>query len=460
MNQTRRDFLRTICYSTLGTAAVLSGTDRIFRAQALAAAADPTDYKALVCVFLFGGNDANNTVVPLDDYASYAAVRGDLALPQNALLPIKPPSDGRAFGLHPSLARLQGLWQQGKVGIVTNVGTLVEPLTRDEYKAHPELRPAQLFSHPDQQRGWQTAYATGPIGSGWGGRTADLIHGGNATFPASTSIDRLSIFSTGTTTSPLVLPAAPTPLNQALVLKRKGDMADGSALRTLLGIASDETSPTLVRAAARVNTRAIDDSLALNVDPVINTQFPDASLANALKQIAKLISFGRSINLSRQIFFCSLGGFDTHGNQGRETGTQATLLNTVSEAMGAFYDATVELGVASQVTTFTMSDFSRTFKPAGSGAGVGSDHAWGSHQFVMGGAVKGGDFYGRFPTLALNGPDDTDEGSTARGRWIPTTAVDQFGATLASWFGVSSSDLALVFPNIGKFAAADLGFML
>ena len=460
MNQTRRDFLRTICYSTLGTAAVLSGTDRIFQAQALAAATDPTDYKALVCVFLFGGNDANNTVVPLDDYAGYAAVRGDLALPQNTLLPIKPPSDGRAFGLHPSLTRLQGLWQRGKVGIVTNVGTLVEPLTRDEYKAHPELRPVQLFSHPDQQRGWQTAYATGPIGSGWGGRTTDLIQGGNVTFPASTSIDRLSIFSTGTTTSPLVLPAAPTPLNQALVLKRKGDIADGSALRTLLNTASDETSPTLVRAAARVNTRAIDDSLALNVDPVINTQFPDTSLANALKQIAKLISFGRSINLSRQIFFCSLGGFDTHGNQGRETGTQATLLSTVSEAMGAFYDATVELGVASHVTTFTMSDFSRTFKPAGSGAGVGSDHAWGSHQFVMGDAVKGGDFYGHFPTLALNGPDDTDEGSNARGRWIPTTAVDQFGATLATWFGVSSGDLALVFPNIGKFDTANLGFML
>ena len=459
MNQTRRDFFRTIGYSALGAAAVLSGTDRLFRAQALAAATDPIDYKALVCVFLFGGNDSNNTVVPLDDYAGYAAVRGDLALPQATLLPIKPASDGRTFGLHPSLARLHGLWQQGKVGIVTNVGTLVEPLTRDEYKTHPELRPAQLFSHPDQQREWQTAYATGPISSGWGGRTADLIQTPNVTFPATTSIDRLSIFATGQTTNPLVLPPAPTPLNQALVLKRKGDTANGSSLRTLLVMASNETSPTLVRAAARINARAIDNSLALNIDPVINTQFPDTSLANALKQIAKLISFGRSINLSRQIFFCSLGGFDTHSNQGRETGTQAILLSTVSEAMGAFYDATVELGVTSQVTTFTMSDFSRTFKPAGSGAGVGSDHAWGSHQFVMGDAVKGGNFYGRFPTLALNGPDDTDEGNNARGRWIPTTAVDQFAATLATWFGVSSSDLALVFPNIGNFDTANLGFM-
>jgi uncharacterized protein (DUF1501 family) len=459
MDQTRRNFLRTLCYGTLGSAAMLSGTDRLFRAQALAAPADPADYKALVCVFLFGGNDSNNTVVPRDEYASYAAVRGDLALPQATLLPIKPPSDGRTFGLHPSLTRLHELWQQGKVGIVTNVGTLVEPLTRDAYKTHPELRPVQLFSHPDQQRGWQTAYASGPIGSGWGGRTADLIQIPNATFPTTTSIDRLSIFATGNTTSPLVLPPAPTSLNQTLVLRRKGDTAEGSALRTLLDIASDETLPTLVRAAARINVRAIDNSLALNVDPVINTQFPDTSLANALKQIAKLISFGRSINLSRQIFFCSLGGFDTHGNQGQETGTQATLLKTVSDAIGAFYDATVELGVASQVTTFTMSDFSRTFKPAGSGAGVGSDHAWGSHQFVMGDSVNGGDFYGRFPTLALNGPDDTDEGGNARGRWIPTTSVDQFASTLATWFGVSSSDLALVFPNIGKFDVTDLGFM-
>lgn len=460
MHQTRRAFLRTLACGAIGSAAVVSGTARLFQAQALAASGAPTDYKALVCVFLFGGNDSNNTVVPLDDYVGYAAVRGELALPQASLLPIKPPSDGRNFGLHPSLTRLHELWQQGKVGVIANVGTLIEPLTRDAYHAHPELRPVQLFSHPDQQRGWQTAFATGPISSGWGGRVADVYQTSHTVFPTTTSIDRLSLFATGNATSPLVVPSAPTPLNQTLVLKHKGDTADGSALRTLLDLASSEGSPTLVRAAARINARAIENSLALNVDPTINTQFPDTSLANALKQAAKLIAFGRSINLSRQIFFCSLGGFDTHGNQGRETGTQATLLQTVSDAMGAFYDATVELGVASQVTTFTMSDFSRTFKSAGSGAGVGSDHAWGSHQFVMGDSVKGGDFYGRFPTLALNSPDDIDEGPTARGRWIPTMSVDQFGATLATWFGVSTSDLAHVFPHIGKFDTVNLGFML
>jgi uncharacterized protein (DUF1501 family) len=166
------------------------------------------------------------------------------------------------------------------------------------------------------------------------------------------------------------------------------------------------------------------------------------------------------LGLTRQIFFCSLGGFDTHSAQGATSGTQAGLLDTVSEAMGAFYDATVELGLASQVTTFTLSDFSRTLKPAGTGGAAGSDHAWGSHHVVMGDAVAGGDFYGDFPTLALNGPDDADSGASARGRWIPTTAVDQYAATLALWFGVSPTDLPTVLPNIGRFATPNLGFMI
>jgi len=459
MKQSRRDFLRTLGCGALSTAAFLTGADRFFMINALAAPNVPADYKALVCIFLYGGNDANNTVIPIDGYTGYATVRGSIAIPQASLLPITPPSDGHTFGLHPSLKRLHGLWQQGKVAIITNVGPLIEPLTRTQFKTHPELVPYQLFSHSDQQSEWQSSYANGPLPSGWGGRIADLTQDDATGFPTIMSVAGVTLFTAGKTTSPLALPPAPTPLNQALALSRPGDTAEGSAFRTLLDQGSTNSSPTLVRAAAQISSRAVANSLALNVDPVINTAFPDTPLANELKQVAKFIKFSRDLGIRRQIFFCALGGFDTHSNQGGETGTQATLLGLVSEAMGALYDATIEIGVSSQVTTFTMSDFSRTFKPAGTGAGTGTDHAWGSHQFVLGDAVAGGNFYGLYPTLALSGPDDTDDGANARGRWIPTTAVDQYAGTLATWFGLSPGDLSLVFPNIGHFATPNLGFL-
>ncbi|MGB8509787.1 MAG: DUF1501 domain-containing protein, partial [Pyrinomonadaceae bacterium] len=197
------------------------------------------------------------------------------------------------------------------------------------------------------------------------------------------------------------------------------------------------------------------------VSPTILTPFPNpsTSLSRQLLQVARLIKASidptAGINMKRQIFFCSLGGFDSHSSQ-RSAGSQDGLLTQVSQAMNAFYNATVELGVANNVTTFTLSDFGRTFQPAGSGAGVGSDHGWGSHHLVMGGAVRGGDFYGRYPTLALGGPDDTD----TRGRWIPSTAVEQYAATLSTWYGLSGSDLPAVFPLLNRFSPNNLGFML
>ena len=228
---------------------------------------------------------------------------------------------------------------------------------------------------------------------------------------------------------------------------------------------------TLVRGANRVTGEAVATERAFRStgDPAVPPfpLNPRTSLGNPLEQIAKVISVRNELGMSRQIFFCSLGGFDTHNAQvvggTPATGTHANLLLQVSDAMKAFYDATVQLGVASQVTTFTLSDFSRTWVPNGT---LGTDHAWGSHQFVMGGSVRGGDFYGIagsngtvFPTLTANGPDDTDEGGNARGRWIPTVAIDQYGATLASWVGVSNADLAAVFPNIGRFGQSNLGFL-
>jgi uncharacterized protein (DUF1501 family) len=460
MTRTRREFLRDIGCGALTATAVVTGARDLLGITSLAAAAGPTDYKALVCIFLFGGNDANNTVIPVDGYSAYAAARGALAVPQAQVLPISVPSAGATFGLHPSLPRLRALWQARHLAIVTNVGPLVAPLTRTQYQSNAVPKPYQLFSHSDQQTGWQSGYATRPIPTGWGGRVADVIQASSGGFPTIASIGSVTLFSLGARTSPVSLPPAPTALNRALALQRGDDAATGSAFRQLLDLGAAPTSPLLVQEAADVGARLLADGKALSTDPPLATVFPNTSLGNQLKQAAKLMALRDALGLQRQVFFCSLGGFDTHSSQGVTGGAQPDLLTTLDNAMGAFYDATVELGLASQVTTFTMSDFSRTLKPAGSGGAVGSDHAWGGHHFVMGGAVTGGDFYGTFPTLVLNGPNDADSGTNARGRWIPTVAVDQYAATLAQWFGVSATDLPTVLPNIGRFATTNLGFML
>ena len=265
---------------------------------------------------------------------------------------------------------------------------------------------------------------------------------------------------------------APTRLDAALRLDGFTSPPDNDLryveMKRLLLLDQDKA---LVRGASRVTDEAIAMELALRStgDPAV-APFPlnpRSTLGNQLEQIAKMISVRNELGMKRQIFFCSLGGFDTHNAQvigGTPlTGTHAGLLLQVSDAMKAFYEATVQLGVASQVTTFTFSDFARTWVPNGT---LGTDHAWGSHQLVMGGSVRGRQFYGVsgsngtvFPTLAANGPDDTDQGGNARGRWIPTVAIDQYGATFASWLGVANSDLAAVFPNIGRFGPTTLGFL-
>jgi len=271
------------------------------------------------------------------------------------------------------------------------------------------------------------------------------------------------IFTRGQSTSPLSIAPAPTALNQVLVLNGFGTNADETARRTAFdSLRALDQESSLVAATGRTTQQALDIGRVLNTDVALATVFPNTTLGNQLKQVAKVIKFNAAtpaLGLARQIFFCQLGGFDTHQNQ---VSTQASLLQQVSQAVAAFYQSTVELGLDQQVTTFTLSDFGRTLQPAGSGGVVGSDHAWGSHHLVVGGAVRGGDFYGMpgpngsvFPVLQLNGPSDTDN----RGRWIPTASVEQYAATLASWYGVASSDIPVVFPNINRFPISDLGFM-
>jgi uncharacterized protein (DUF1501 family) len=439
----------------------------------LNALAQSTDYKGLVCIFLNGGNDSGNTVIPYDDYQTYFDARqsSGLALAKESLLPINVPSIGSQFAFHPSLNGLHQLWTAGKLAVVCNVGPLVEPTDRDAYRNRTVRVPLNLFSHSDQINQWQTSVSDSVSPTGWGGRTADKIANLNTTiFPPVTSVTGgTPIFTTGNVERPLAI-ASGTTLNTALRLDGFPNPPDNDprylALQNLL--AADQ-NVTLVRGASRVTGTAVGIERALRNagDPDVGT-FPSTSLGNQLKQAAKLISIRDQLGMSRQIFFCSLGGFDTHSGQvvggTPTTGTHASLLLQVSDAMKAFYDATLALGVASQVVTFTLSDFSRTWIPNGN---LGTDHAWGSHQFVVGGSVAGGEFYGVpgsngtvFPTLAASGPDDTDDGGNARGRWIPTTAIDQYGATLASWFGVSKTDLAeVVFPNIGRFGPTTLAFL-
>ena len=456
MNNSRRKFLgRT---GALTASALVGSLNRW--AVPAASAQSAGDYRALVCIFLFGGNDANNMIVPVDDYAQYAAVRtpaSGIALTQAELLPFAAPRQGgRRYGFHPAFAPLLPAFDAGKLAVIANAGPLVAPITKADYAAGRN-RPPNLFSHSDQQALWQGLVPDQPIRSGWGGRIADRIGSVNpgSALPAVVSVAGAQLVNSGLDTSPFVIPSS-----GGVVLTGQGTSAVATArynaLRALLG--TDDGSQVFA-AAAGVLQRALVTAEAAN--PVLTATLPAGGpiatafgslatgLANQLKQVARLIEARAALGARRQFFFVSMGGFDNHTAL---LANQATLYAQLVPAMKAFYDYTVAAGVAGNVTTFTMSDFSRTFV---GNSTQGTDHAWGAHQLVLGGAVRGGDIYGSFPTLALKGPDD----SGSNGSWLPTIAVEQVGATLARWFGVAEADLPYVFPHLGRFAASDLGFM-
>jgi uncharacterized protein (DUF1501 family) len=448
---TRRDFIRLACCSA-ATASMVSGLSKFGLVSALAQGT--ADYKALVCIFLFGGNDANNMIVPIDTagYANYQTIRANLALSQASLLPLQIGSQAN-FGLHPSAPELQALFNTNKsLAVLANVGTLVQPTNRQNYQKFQNL-PQNLFSHSDQQNQWQTTQLKGMPNAGWAGKVADKIapaFNNGALFPPILSVAGNTIFSTGDVTRPFTMSAGSTPGAQGFDASAAAQ-ARFLALQQLLTF---DTGVSLVQAASSVTGQAIQEGVvlanALKNIPTIQTVFPAKNgLASQLKQVAQVIAARSALNIHRQIFFCSIGGFDTHSDQ---LGTQAALLTQLSQAMSAFYQSTQELGVASNVTTFTLSEFSRTLQP---GSNAGTDHAWGGHQMILGGAVKGNSMYGAFPTLALGGPDDTG----SNGRWIPSISVDQYAATLASWFGVASTDLPAIFPNLANFTTANLGFL-
>jgi uncharacterized protein (DUF1501 family) len=450
MRISRRSFLEAM--GAVGMAASLA---RLTEGRAYGQTAD--DYRALVCVFLFGGNDGNNMVVPVDTtgYAAYATARGTgtggLALPQAQLLPLTPATGAAAYGLHPNLPDLQTLWNDGVLGMVFNVGTLLAPTTKTDYLKNTVPVPISLLSHQDQQHQWQTALSDQYSRSGWGGRIADGLPGGP--LPSVISISGNQLFAVGASSSPLALPAAGGGFGLAGF---NGSAAANARLQAMDDIRLLQEENLIVQATQTQASQALSASklvapVLAGTGSTVDGLFTGlkSSIALQLQQVARMIEARQTLGVGRQIFFVSQSSYDTHNTQLER---QGSLFADLSPALKAFYDATVQLGVAQQVTSFSLSDFGRTLQPA---SGDGSDHAWGNHHFVMGGAVRGRQTYGTFPTLQLGGPDDF----TAQGRWVPTTAVDQYAATLASWFGVSATDLPSVLPYIGRYATANLGFL-
>ena len=445
--RSRREFLK----DTLRSATLLGTAGSLAKFGEMNALATGSNYQALVCVFLLGGNDGHNTVVPLttaqQNYGAYQTARGALAIPQASLLPIANGTD--TYGLHPSLVEIQGLYNQGKAAVLANVGMLVQPITRSQYLTNNgALVPSALFSHSDQSSQWQTAIPSGTGSSGWGGRITDVMQTQNsgAIFPPVTATTGCQLFCTGVQTFPASVP----PTGMSTLDVNLTSTQTGAVMQQLL---SFDNGVQLVQAANGVMSRGnqfANTLTGLLGGVTLQTQFPAGNLLAAqLQTVAKVMAVRNQLGLSRQIFFCMLDGFDTHASQ---VETQTPLLQQLSQAVLAFYQATVELGIDGSVTTFTASEFGRTLTPSGND---GSDHAWGNHHFVIGSGVKGGKLYGNFPLLVPGGPNDAG----SRGVLIPTTAVDQYGSTLAQWFGVATTSLPQVFPNIGSFGTGKLGFL-
>jgi uncharacterized protein (DUF1501 family) len=426
--------------TTLGAAATFGHLGKM---SAFAQSAG-SDYKALVCVFLFGGNDSNNMVIPVSGQAAaqYTTLRANLAVKNPLAL------GNTGFGLHPNMPALVSLYSKGNVALNFNVGTLVAPLSRTQYQSG-SAKPANLFSHADQQQEWQTAAPLENLTTGWGGRVADLFPPATAqSCPTAISVNGNSTLLVGQTSQPASIGGDGFGL-----LGENGTAASTARDAALQQIFKLDSGVTLVQASGGILQGAIE--MAALVKNAVSTTalpvtFPQTSLAQQLAQVAQLIRARTQLGATRQIFFTSLGGFDTHTDQ---LNSQTALYQQLNDAISAFSTAMEDssIAAANDVTLFTESEFSRTFQPNTNG---GTDHAWGSHHMVVGGAVKGG-LYGQFPNLALGGDSDAE----SRGNWIPTTSLDQYGATLAQWFGVSN--VQSVFPNLSNFSQSthNLGFM-
>ena len=458
---TRRQFLRAA--ATGGVACALANVPGIGLTQ-MSGGGSFNDYKAIVCVFLLGGNDSWNMIVPRSDaeYAVYAASRQNLAVPQASLLPLNlatPDASGWSFGINAAMPGVASLFNAGQCAVVANVGPLIAPTTLAAYQGNSVALPPQLFSHNDQQDQWHTLQGRAQLKTGWGGRIADLLAPAttNQQLALGLSLFGETLFEVGATSIPYTMGPS-GPVSFAAFDSSSLGVARRAAFQSILGASYDTIYE---RAFAAIQQRAVQfadlASSALAGAPAI-TALPDdasaplSSFATQLQTVAKLIAVRDTLQMSRQIFFVAATGFDTHADQ---AALQPALLGTISDGLQRFYEATVQLGVASQVTTFTQSDFGRTL----TSNGQGTDHGWGSVQLVSGGAVAGGKIFGSYPLLKIGAAVATERADdVGGGRFIPTTSSDQYAATLARWFGVTAAaDLATVAPSIGNFAQADLG---
>jgi len=445
MKMNRRDFLK---FGSAGMSA--AGLGMLSQLGSLARASTSEDYRALVCIFMFGGNDGNNLLVPYEtaEYNRYATTRSNLALPHANLLMISPSNTGGIrYGLHPAMTGIQQLFNSGSAALAANVGPLMVPTSKAQWNARSVPLPDNLFSHSDQQAQWQAALYQTPR-SGWGGRLTERmvdsgvnnrgysvisLTGNNLWESSDSVLTPYKVSASGNFGFDFYDPASSDPLSAAITA-------------TL----NESHAHALEQGWLDVMSRSIDVQRILTnalAGTTLNTAFPNTGLGAQLKMVARLISARNGLGLKRQCFFCSIGGFDTHGDD--QLARQNELFTEISEAVAAFQQATTELDVGTNTTLFTASDFGRTF----TSNGQGSDHGWGSHHLVVGGAVKGGKLYGSFPDQTLGGPDDAD----GKGNWIPTTSVESYAATLGRWFGASDAVLAEVFPRLTYFNP-DTGF--
>ncbi|MFN0185951.1 MAG: DUF1501 domain-containing protein [Aquabacterium sp.] len=435
MNTLRTDIRRRVLLKAAAAAALTP----MPALQALAQTTGGTGYRALVCLFMFGGNDANNMIVPLDDsrYAGYLRARPNLAIARDALAPL----GASGYGAHPAMTPLKPLFDAGQAAVVANVGPLMVPTTRSQYDARSVPLPAALFSHSDQQGAWQSALVDGPARHGWGGRllerlldsgvtnrgySAISLAGGNLWQAGDRSLSPYRVSSNGRFGFDFFDPQASDPLSRA-VAAALADVPADPFERTWLQLMGRSIENQRVLAAALQSS-------------TLRTAFPDSGLGRQLRTAAQLIGARTQLGLSRQCFFASIGGFDTHGDD--QLQRQADLLGEIAQAVASFQAAMVELGTAQQATLFTASDFGRTF----ASNGQGTDHGWGAHQWVVGGAVRGGRVVGRFPELRVGGADDVGSGV-----WVPSVALDQLGGELGRWFGADAGQLDDVFPRLRHF---------
>ena len=438
----RRQFLGEASCAAVGSTALFSSllTLRMTSTAAAANLDGDDDYKALVCLFLQGGNDSYNMLVPNNSaaYAEYSQTRDNIAIPQNTLLPIT--SSGQPyseFGIHPSMPELQSLYNNNEIALVANVGTLIRPTSKADYNNTNSI-PSGLFSHSDQQVHWQTSVpqvkGAGP--GGWGGRTADLLMSLNEDSQVSMniSLSGVNVFQVGDDAFAYI-----SGLNGGTEMVAYSDPFEKSAVDSLL---EQQYQNLFTKTFAQNTRRFIDSSIIFNeaIEPItINTPIPPTRLAERFRMVARAIAAQKDLCHKRQTFFIRAGGWDHHSEV---MDAQTIMLAEIDQAVKYFRDAMIEIGMTDKVVLFSASDFGRTL----TSNGVGSDHAWGGNHFVLGGPVNGGRIFGQYPPLALNSSLEV-----GRGRLIPTTSVDEYGSELARWFGVSSGEMETVFPNITNF---------